>query len=223
MCSCDSEPETTSHFHLCCQNHVISRSKLVKNVYKLDQTLRNYDNDHLIHILLHGSEKFGFNLKWKMIKLNICYLKDTERFGDSLIWNIIFIIIYYYYFYYYYYYHYYFIASPCCIYSNFENAFFGLSNLELFVESLYASNICLQFFFFSFQYYYYYYYYYYCYVFSTCRGLAEKCVRFPQGLSLVLYMCFRIFLFCFVELWVLLNLKYRKKNLNLEWKSKSEV
>ena len=85
MCSCDSEPETTAHFHLCCQNHVISRSQLVKNVYKLDQTLRNYDNDHLIHILLYGSEKFNFNLNKKMIKLNICYLKDTERFGDRLI------------------------------------------------------------------------------------------------------------------------------------------
>ena len=39
MSSCDSEPEpeTTAHFHLCCQNHVTARSKLVKNVYKLDQ------------------------------------------------------------------------------------------------------------------------------------------------------------------------------------------
>ena len=43
MCSCGSEPETTAHFLLRCQNHVISRSKLLKNVYNLDQTLRNYD------------------------------------------------------------------------------------------------------------------------------------------------------------------------------------
>ena len=85
MCSCGSEPETTAHFLLRCQNHVMNRSKLLKNVYNLDQTLRNYDDDHLIHILLYGSEKFNFNLDKEIIKQTICYLKDTERFDDSLI------------------------------------------------------------------------------------------------------------------------------------------
>ena len=32
MCSCGSEPETTAHFLLRCQNHVMNRSKLLKNV-----------------------------------------------------------------------------------------------------------------------------------------------------------------------------------------------
>ena len=41
MCSCGSEPETTAHFLLRCQNHVISRSKLLKNVYNL-QTFAKY-------------------------------------------------------------------------------------------------------------------------------------------------------------------------------------
>ena len=36
MCSCGSEPETTAHFLLRCQNHVMNRSKLLKNVYNLD-------------------------------------------------------------------------------------------------------------------------------------------------------------------------------------------
>ena len=86
--------------------------------------------------------------------------------------------------------------------SNFENTFFGLSNLELFIESLYASNIYL-----------YVYVYIYIFflllflllllsllVFSTCTGLVEKRIRFPQGLSLVLYSHFRTFHFCIVEL-----------------------
>ena len=85
MCSCGSEPETTAHFLLRFQNHVISRSKLLKSVYNLDQTLRKYDDDHLIHILLYGSEKFNFNLNKEIIKLTICYLKDTERFDASFI------------------------------------------------------------------------------------------------------------------------------------------
>ena len=85
MCSCSSEPENTAHFLLRCQNHVISRSKLLRNVYNLDQTLRNYDDDHLIHIPLYGSEKFTFNLNKEIIKPTICYLKDIERFDESLI------------------------------------------------------------------------------------------------------------------------------------------
>ena len=63
----------------------MNRSKLLKNVYNLDQTLRNYGDDHLIHILLYGSEKSNFNLDKDIINLKICYLKDTERFDENLI------------------------------------------------------------------------------------------------------------------------------------------
>ena len=85
MCCCGSEPETTAHFLLRCQNLVMNRSKLLKNVYNLDQTLRNYYDDHLIHIILFGSERFNFNLNKEIIKLIICYLKDTENLDDSLV------------------------------------------------------------------------------------------------------------------------------------------
>ena len=85
MCNYGYEPKTAAHFLLRCQNHVMNRSKLLKNVYYLDQTLRNYDDDHLIHILLYGSEKISFNLNKDIIKLTICYLKDTERFDENLI------------------------------------------------------------------------------------------------------------------------------------------
>ena len=63
----------------------MNRSKLLKNVHNLDQTLRNYGDDHLIHILLYGSEKSNFNLDKDIINLKICYLKDTERFDENLI------------------------------------------------------------------------------------------------------------------------------------------
>ena len=59
MFSCGSEPETISHFLLRCQNQIVSRTKLFKNLYNLDQTLPNYDDDHLIYTLLYGSEKFN--------------------------------------------------------------------------------------------------------------------------------------------------------------------
>ena len=69
MCSYCSEPEITAHFLLRCQNHITSRSKLRKNVYNLDQTLRSYDDEHLIHTLLYGSPKFNFNLNKEIIDL----------------------------------------------------------------------------------------------------------------------------------------------------------
>ena len=71
MWSCNSEQETTVH-----------------NVFNLDQTLRNYDNDRLIYTLFYGSEKLNFNLNKEIITLTVFYLKDTERFIESLIWNI---------------------------------------------------------------------------------------------------------------------------------------
>ena len=65
MCSCGSEPETTAHSLLRSQNDVMRRSKLLKNVYTLDQTLRNYDNDRLIYILLYGSKNSNLIKKKK--------------------------------------------------------------------------------------------------------------------------------------------------------------
>ena len=62
------------------------KKKIIFNqLYTIDQTLGNYEDDHLIHILLYGSEKFNFNLNKEILKLTICYLKDTERFDESLI------------------------------------------------------------------------------------------------------------------------------------------
>ena len=57
-------------------------------MFHLGQTLWNCDDDHVIHILLYCSEKLKFNLNKEIIKLTVCYLKDTERFDESLIWNI---------------------------------------------------------------------------------------------------------------------------------------
>ena len=86
--SCCSELETAAYFLLRCQNHVISSSTLLKNVFDLGQTLWNCDDDHVIHILLYCIEKLKFNLNKEIIKLTVCYLNDAERFDESLIWNV---------------------------------------------------------------------------------------------------------------------------------------
>ena len=93
MCGCGCESEITAHFFLCCQNHLIYRLKLLKNVYNLDQTLRNYDDDHLIHILLYDSEKFSFNLNKEIIKLTICYLNVSMEVLLEISIFFLFVII----------------------------------------------------------------------------------------------------------------------------------
>ena len=52
----------------------------------------------------------------------------------------------------------------------------------------------------------------YVYVFSMCTDLAEKRLRYPQGLSFALYMHFRNFKFLFCWIVRLANLKYSKKD-----------
>ena len=94
MCSYSSEPETTAHFLLRCQRHVMNRSKRIKNVYNLDHTLRNYDWGHLIHRLLYGSEKLNFNLNKEIIKLTICYLWKIKNYFFLFVIIIIIIIVF---------------------------------------------------------------------------------------------------------------------------------
>ena len=57
MGSSSSEAETTTHVLLHCQNHKLSRSKLIKNVYSLDQTiaLRNYDDRSIPFSIVHSN------------------------------------------------------------------------------------------------------------------------------------------------------------------------
>ena len=71
--------------------------------------------------------------------------------------------------------------------------------MSFFFESLYASYIYLQFFFlsvffilfffiFCFSFFLVACLFFHVYVFSMRTGLAQKRIRFPQGLSLVLYL-----------------------------------
>ena len=118
-----------------------------------------------------------------------------------------------------YYYHYYFVASwswlLTYIYSNFEITYFGLSSFEFFFESLYATDIYLQFFsffyFFSIFIFYFYFllslsllfcccflpiFFIYVYVFSTSSSLAEKLIKI-ESWFLPFFWNF-LFLYCWI-------------------------
>ena len=129
---------------------------------------------------------------------------------------------YYYRYYHYYYYHYYFIASWRCfltyIYSNFESTFFGLSSLEVFLWIPLCIIYIFHLLFCLFVYiciYVYIYVYIYVFVFFTGSGLAEKSIL-EFYITCIFYLYFRYFCFYIVELWVHVNLKYRKKSSQLQ-------
>ena len=97
------------------------------------------------------------------------------------------------------------------------NLFLSLSLFSLFHFFLYT--------FYHYYYYYYHYHYYYClclcvrYVYRPCWEACKISSRFESCFVLVF---FRIFYFCIVQLWVLVNLKYRKKTKQNKKKKKKK-
>ena len=108
----------------------------------------------------------------------------------------------------------YFIASWrwFLIFTNPESTFFGLSSLEFFIESLYTSYYIYIKFFFLLPFFIFIYAYICLFVcFHVYRPCWKTCKISLWSESLVLYLYFRNFYFCVVELRVFVNVKFRKK------------
>ena len=139
--------------------------------------------------------------------VQLCYLKDTKRFDERIIWNTNCFLSFFFFCICYYYIILiiivlYFIASWrwFLIFTNPESTFFGLSSLEFFIESLYTSYyIYIKFFFLLPFFIFIYAYISVCSYVFTCTGLAEKRVRFPYGLR-VLFCTYILEIFIFVLL-----------------------
>ena len=142
------------------------------------------------------------HLKYLLLFYLLLLLSLLLLLLSLLLVAVVVVVVLVFYYYYYYYYYYYFIvlwhSFLTYIHSRFRRTFFGLSNLEFifYFYLIFCLFVCFVI--------------YVC-VFSTSSGLAEKRIRLPQGLSFVLYLYFRIFYFCIIELWALVNFKYRKK------------
>ena len=85
MSDCGAETETTSHFFLLFQFFANERQKLCDDVYSLDASIKPLNEESLIDVLLHSSDRFN-NSKNKQILLHtICYIQATKRFERPLI------------------------------------------------------------------------------------------------------------------------------------------
>ena len=59
MCDCGAETETTSPFFLRCKFFANERQKLLDDVYRIDASIKNLNEESLIDVLLYGSDRFN--------------------------------------------------------------------------------------------------------------------------------------------------------------------
>ena len=84
MCNCGAATETTVHYLLRCPlfSFLLYSVLLFRTLFS--STLQNSSEDHLLTVLLYGSEKYALNVDKEIIRLTINFLKASERFVQPL-------------------------------------------------------------------------------------------------------------------------------------------
>ena len=85
MCDCGAETEITIHFFLHCHFFVNERQKLHDDVYRIDTSIKNLNEESLIDVLLYGSDRFNDSKNKQIFLHTICYIQTTKRFERPLI------------------------------------------------------------------------------------------------------------------------------------------
>ena len=85
MCNCGAETETTSHFFVCFKFFEDERQKLRDDVYQIDASTENVNEESLIDALLYGLERFHDSKNKQILLHTICYTQATKRFERPLI------------------------------------------------------------------------------------------------------------------------------------------
>ena len=85
LCSCNNEPESTSHYLLRCHFFDAHRTKFFDSLNNIDQSLTNLAENVLTNTVLYGSNIFDFDKNKKILTATIRYLIESERFNEQLI------------------------------------------------------------------------------------------------------------------------------------------
>ena len=85
MCDCSAETETTSHFFLRCQFFANERQMLLDDVYRIDTSIQNLNEESLIDVLLYGSDRFNDSKNKQILLHTTWYIQATKRFERLLI------------------------------------------------------------------------------------------------------------------------------------------
>ena len=84
LCSCRIEAETMLHFFLRCQLFNDIREILMNDLISIDRSLPSLSQDKLVSILIYGSDAFDNKKNRKILIFTIHFIKDSQRFDDSL-------------------------------------------------------------------------------------------------------------------------------------------
>ena len=85
MCDCGAETETISHFFLRYQFFSNERKKFRDDVYRLDASIKHWNEESLIDVLLYGSDRCNDSQNKQILLQTICYIQATKRFERPLI------------------------------------------------------------------------------------------------------------------------------------------
>ena len=84
LCSCSHEPETSSHYLLCCHNFSSVLLSLMNDLHLIDPTISRLNKTALANILLYGDSKKSTSENSKILQSTIKYIIATKRFDESL-------------------------------------------------------------------------------------------------------------------------------------------
>ena len=84
ICNCSLSVESTEHFFLHCLNFNQERLVLLNNLATIDNSIRSYQNQDLIDLLLYGNPRFDEKSNHLILTYSIDYIRSTKRFDDVL-------------------------------------------------------------------------------------------------------------------------------------------
>ena len=84
FCPCTVEIESISHFFLRCHNFDIQRQNLMNELFSINHSILQYDENTLTELLLYGNKHFSNDINSKIINASINFIKETNRFNEQL-------------------------------------------------------------------------------------------------------------------------------------------
>ena len=82
LCSCALEAESTDHFFLRCQNYVSFRTALMNELSSINSEVISIDP--VLLVILYGDKMVSGNSNQQVLTATINYIKNTQRFEQSL-------------------------------------------------------------------------------------------------------------------------------------------
>ena len=85
LCECKLEPETTSHFLLCCHLLQVDRATLLNDIKEVDERITSDNMSNLNQILLYRNENYNHDTNKKILLSTMKICIDSKRFDMPLL------------------------------------------------------------------------------------------------------------------------------------------